>query len=112
MPTAGKFDVALQARHDRAAGADIATPDDDEAARELLIRLEFLAAIDSPEEDRSLRMNFQVQRLSSRMRDRAAVSPERELTELLNAWFAQTPQVTALEQRFAAAAQAVVDSLP
>jgi hypothetical protein len=57
-------------------------------------------------------MNLQVQRLSSRMRDRTATTPERELSNLLNAWFAQPQQMPALEERFTAAAQAIIDSLP
>jgi len=112
LPTAGEFDAALQTRHDRTADTNNAATEDDEAARELLVHLEFLAGIDSPEEDRPLRMNLQVQRLSSRMRDRTATTPERELSNLLNAWFAQPQQMPALEERFTAAAQAIIDSLP
>jgi hypothetical protein len=111
LPAAGEFDTVLQARRGNAA-AGATLPEEDQGARELLVRLEFLAGMDSPEDDRSLRMSLQVQRLSSRMRDRTAATPDRELTELLNAWFAQKPQPQALEQRFATAAQSVIDSLP
>ena len=63
-------------------------------------------------DDRQRRMNYQVQRLASRMRDRAAASPEAELAVMLTAWFAQTPQRDALESRFLRAADAAVASLP
>src|SRR6185369_2632658 len=49
LPTAGEFDAALQTRHDRTADTNNAATEDDEAARELLVHLEFLAGIDSPE---------------------------------------------------------------
>src|SRR5689334_20019117 len=92
LPSAAEFDAALTARHAQ-AGAGVSTADGDEpSARDLLVRLEFLAGIDTPDEDRQLRMSHQVQRLSSRLREGAATMPERELSELLSAWFAQTPQ--------------------
>jgi hypothetical protein len=86
--------------------------DADEAARNLLVRLEFIAGIASPEEDRQRRMDFQVARLSARMRGGAALAPERELDEVLSAWFGQPPLVLELEQRFERAAKAATDILP
>ena len=105
-----QFDTPLAARH-----AGIATPvehTESEGARELLVQLEFLAGIETPSEDKQLRMNLQVRRLSSRMRDGATLSAEAELGALLAAWFAQAPQPEGLEQRFASAAAAAVDALP
>jgi hypothetical protein len=84
----------------------------EDAARDRLVELEFIAGIESPADDRQRRMNYQVQRLASRMRDRAAASPEAELAVLLAAWFAQAPQPDALESRFLRAADAAVASLP
>ena len=111
LPCAAEFDAPLAERYAQAqAGA--AAEADAEAAREILVRLEFVAGIDSPAEDRQLRMNHQVQRLSSRMRDGASANPERELSDLLKRWFGQAPQTTALEQRFERAARAAIDSLP
>ena len=107
LPTAVEFDAVLAARH---AGDTIDT--DEDTAREALVSLEFLAGLESPSEDRQLRMNHQVQRLSSRMREGARAEPERELAELLKSWFAQAPQKTDLEERFAIAAKAAIDSLP
>ena len=108
-----EFDLPLAARYARAqeSAAD-AVHVDSEAARESLMRLEFLAGIESPAEDRQRRMNHRVQRLSSRMRDGAAASPERELIDLLAVWFAQAPQSQPLETRFARAAMLAIDALP
>jgi len=79
----------------------------------LLVQLEFLAGIETPDEDRQRRMNHQVSRLSSRLRDGAATkAPQQELDGLLVAWFAQAPQPEALEQRFARAAAAAIEALP
>ena len=84
----------LTERWMRACQGELASEMDDavEAARDLLVRLEFIAGIASPEEDRQRRMDFQVARLSARMRGGAALAPERELDEVLSAWFAQPPQ--------------------
>ena len=107
LHSAAEFDASLTARH---AGETIDT--DEAAARETLVGLEFLAGVESPGEDRQLRMNHQVQRLSTRMREGARAEPERELADLLKRWFAQAPQSPELEQRFAVAARAAIDSLP
>jgi len=107
LPAAAEFDAVLAARQ---AGETIDS--DEDTARETLVSLEFLAGIESPGEDRQLRMNHQVQRLSSRMREGARAEPERELAGLLKRWFAQAPQPSELERRFAIAANAAIDSLP
>ena len=109
--TAPAFEAALQARHLRAQSGTVDTEEAEES-RETLVQLEFLAGTDSPAEDRQLRMSHQVSRLSSRMRSGAAATPERELDDLLAAWFAQAPQPPALEERFARAAAAAIDTLP
>jgi len=119
------FDAALEARRSAALSAvdsvevDSAELDSDELdsdqsrdARELLVQLEFLGGVETPAEDRALRMNQQVKRLSSRMRGSATLDPESELTSVLLAWFAQPPQADALEDRFEHAASAAIDALP
>ena len=108
-----EFDLPLATRYARTRefAAD-AVHVESEAAHESLMRLEFLAGIESPAEDRQRRMNHQVQRLSSRMRDGAAASPERELTDLLAAWFRLAPQPQPLETRFERAAMLAIDALP
>lgn len=107
------FAAALDARFARVPAASEDTAERDDApARDLLVEFEFFAGLDTPAEDRQRRMNFQVQRLASRMRDRAAATPEAELTRLLRAWFAQAPQTAALEDRFARVAKAAIETLP
>ena len=69
-----QFDAALQARHNRAQSPNSAI-EELAPAREILVQLEFLAGVDSPAEDRQLRMNHQVRRLSSRMRSRYFSGP-------------------------------------
>lgn len=107
--TTPAFDTALQAR---TLQVPVGHGGESETARKILVQLEFLAGIDSPAEDRQLRMNHQVQRLSSRMRSGNTTAPDRELDDLLVAWFAQTPQTPELEDRFARAATALIDALP
>lgn len=96
----------------RLSAPTVATPTTEGAARDLLVELEFIAGVATPEEDRARRMNFQVQRLASRMRDRGALPPEAAIADVLTRWFAQTPQDDALERRFLHAARAAVGSLP
>jgi exonuclease SbcC len=108
-----EFAAPLEDRWTRACGES--TPADaaeDDAARGLLVRLEFTAGIASPAEDRQRRMDYQVARLSARMRGGATMTPERELDEIFAAWFAQSPQPLDLEQRFERAATSAIDALP
>ena len=95
-----------------AAGKRTDAVANEDAARAILVSLEFLAGVETPAEDRQLRMNHQVQRLSSRMREGTSTNPEQELTDLLKRWFGQGPLTAALEQRFVAAAKAAIESLP
>jgi hypothetical protein len=104
------FDDALRARW--AERADRSSTIDDTSVRELAVRLEYLAGIESPSADRQLRMNHQVQRLSSRLRDAGASSnPERELETLMLAWFGQPAVDLELESRFVNAAQVAIQAL-
>lgn len=110
---AGPAELAavLDARFARAASTASMEPNEN-AARDLLVELEFFAGLPTPDEDRQRRMNLQVQRLASRMRDRNAATPESELARLMHAWFAQPPQADGLEDRFARAAAAGIETLP
>jgi hypothetical protein len=111
LPSAVEFDAVLAQRHTHAlAGAPADAAEDH--ARETLVALEFLAGVESSAEDRQLRMNHQVQRLSSRLRDGASTDAEGELSVLLKRWFAQAAQPAVIEERFVAAANAAIDSLP
>ncbi|MGA9334669.1 MAG: DUF349 domain-containing protein [Rudaea sp.] len=111
--SAPKFDEALARRF---ANANQIAPTDstanDNDARELLVRLEFLGGLESPAEDHQLRMQLQVQRLSSRMRNGPDCSPEQELDALLASWFAQPAQAQALEVRFEQSAKNAIQALP
>ena len=111
-PAPAAFAAALDARLARAPTAAASGERDEESARDLLVELEFFAGLDTPAEDRQRRMNFQVQRLASRMRDRAGATPESELTRLFQAWLTQATQSAELEDRFARAAAAAVETLP
>lgn len=108
---ADDFAAALEARRlPRVDGPDAAVA---EPARDILVRLEFLAGIASPPEDRERRMNYQVSRLSARMRGGASTGPEQELTALMIAWFGLRGSLPGpLEQRFDSAANAALSILP
>jgi len=96
----------------RAGGFDATDGDGSSTARDLMVRLEFVAGIASPQADRQRRMDYQVARLSARMRGAATMTPERELDEVFTAWFGQQAQPPELEQRFERAARAAMDTLP
>lgn len=110
------FADPLDVRWKGARSGEVRAADEDavEAAREVLVRLEFAAGIASPEDDRQRRMDYQVARLSARMRGAAQSSdPDRQLVELMSSWFALTgPLPEDLEQRFTRAVQAALDTLP
>lgn len=72
------------------------------AARQVLVRLEFLAGLESPEHDRQARMDFQVQRLAQRMTERdSAPNPADEASELEQRWYAHLPHPPDLHQDLA-----------
>ena len=111
-PAPAEFAAALDARFARATAASAVEEQDENPARDLLIELEFFAGVETPGEDRQRRMNFQVQRLASRMRDRGAAMPESELARLIRAWLTLPAQAAALEDRFAHAAHVGIETLP
>ncbi len=63
-----------------------------EAARKLAVELEFLSGLESPAEDRQLRMDYQVRRLAERMSQRGA-QPDlgSELEQLQQRWYRSLP---------------------
>lgn len=101
---------------ERRAGAAVADADADsiEAARDLLVELEFAAGIPSPADDRQRRMDFQVRRLSARMRGTTVVAdPHAQFDALLERWFRLPPRLPeALERRFTGAVEAALAALP
>ncbi|HSE13530.1 MAG TPA: DUF349 domain-containing protein [Rudaea sp.] len=104
----------LRWQHARAGEAHAADSDTVDAARDVLVRLEFAAGIASPEDDRQRRMDYQVARLSARMRGTAQSSdPDSQLVDLLSSWFALPgPLPEQLEQRFADAVRSALATLP
>lgn len=64
-----------------------------EKGRQVVIEMEFLAGLESPEADRSLRMDYQVQRLAQRMSERGSQPDlETELASLQARWYQSLPQ--------------------
>ena len=64
-----------------------------DAARQVVIEMEFLSGVETPEADRQLRMDYQVQRLAKRMSERHSTPDlETELAELTRRWYASLPQ--------------------
>lgn len=59
-----------------------------ERARDLLIQIEFLANLESPPEDKQRRMDYQISRLSARLRDGSTESIEVEFSAWLIQWYA------------------------
>jgi len=72
---------------------------DETKIRELCVRSEITAGIESPTTDQELRMQLQVSRLSEGLSGGANLSREAQLNKLLSEWFAQTLMTS--EQRSA-----------
>jgi DNA repair protein SbcC/Rad50 len=111
------FARALDRRWERARAGTMSEPADAdtiEAARDALVRMEFATGIASPAADRQRRMDYQVARLSARMRGTAQTSDaDSELIEMLTNWFVLPgPLPGELEQRFDAAALTALNALP
>lgn len=89
--------------------------DNGERARQVLIEMEFLAGLESPEEDRKARMQYQVERLARRLgeRDRQPGLAE-ELAGLRERWYRSLPlpleRYEAMAKRFEKC-QNVLDSM-
>lgn len=87
-----------------------------EQANQLLVEFEYLAGLDSPEFERQRRMDYQVSRLSARLRgDATTQGAEQELTALLQEWFALPPlthdSATQMEARYQRALKSILDAL-
>ncbi|PZQ19425.1 MAG: hypothetical protein DI564_01575 [Rhodanobacter denitrificans] len=105
--------AGLQRRIEQALAGDTAAAADDSAARDCLVELEALAAIDSPEEDRQRRLDLQVGRLSSRLRGGDTIGVHDQLVGLLERWSALGPvSDEALERRFERGVRRAIESLP
>ena len=105
---ATRFEAALQG-----TGSIANEPADaeEEAQREVLIRLEIFAGLESPREDHDRRRELQIERLSARMRGAAALTPQQELAALLVRWTGLAPSAT-LDGRFERDLAAAIGTLP
>jgi DNA repair protein SbcC/Rad50 len=68
------------------SGSDNDGNGNENARRDLLVTLEFLGAVDTPEADKARRMDLQVSRLSQRMSGTGKTAPREELQSLLQRW--------------------------
>ena len=105
---ASRFEAALQRDGESETGEA-----DDEALREILIRLEIFAGLESPHEDHDRRRELQIERLSARMRGEAATTPHQQLAALLTRWTEQDALPSSeLDARLQRALTAALETLP
>jgi hypothetical protein len=107
---ATRFEAALQGSGGDAIGDESADAGD-EAQREVLIRLEIFAGLESPREDHDRRRALQIERLSARMRGAASLTPQQELAALLVRWTGLAPS-TVHDARFERDFAAAIGTLP
>jgi DNA repair protein SbcC/Rad50 len=103
---------ALDERFEAAVRGEVANEPDETEHREVLIRLEIFAGLESPDDDRDRRRELQVERLSARMRGGAATTPHQELTDLLARWTALAPASAELDARLRRDLTAAIETLP
>lgn len=103
---ATRFESALQQSGETAGDAD------ETEHREVLIRIEIFAGLESPQDDRDRRRALQVERLSARMRGGAATTPHQELIELLSRWTELEPASAELDARLHRDLAAALETLP
>jgi exonuclease SbcC len=114
----GELGAALQARFDAAnAGSPARLAESDlDTARDLLVQLDYHSGVETPAEDRQRRMDWQVSRLSQRLRQGDTTAPREELLDLLSRWVAlgglPDPAAGDLRARFETAYAAAVQRLP
>ena len=104
-----RFENALRSHAD---GAPVSNESDADALREVLIRLEIFAGLESPREDHERRRELQVERLSARMRGAAATTPHQELAELLTQWTQVGLASSELDARLRRDLAAAIETLP
>ena len=62
-----------------------------QSARMACIAAEFMAGLPSPAEDQKQRMQYQVDRLSHHLRDKQQSSPQQQLRQVRESWYACMP---------------------
>jgi hypothetical protein len=101
----------LGARFNQAIGGASTATIDEDALRDVLIRLEVFGGLESPREDHDRRRALQVERLSARMRGGSAPTPQQELNALLERWSELAPDAQ-FDTRFERAFAAAIGTLP
>lgn len=87
------------------------TPADPESIRQLLVRMEVLAGIDSPAEDHAARMQLNLERLQASLGSGRRENPRQQLDSYLAQWIAAYSPAdtsTALNERFTAALEGIL----
>ncbi len=95
----------------KAADSRTGAPADSTRVRELLVQMEALAGIDSPEEDHDARMQVNLKRLQASLGEGRREHPREQLESQLARWTALgplPPSDAALQQRFGTALEAVL----
>jgi hypothetical protein len=106
---AARFEAAASAMSTSADAAD----ENEEALHDVLIGIEVLGGIESPQEDLERRRALQVDRLSARLRNTAAaMSAGQELAAFLTRWTTLHAQTSGLDQRLERALSAALETLP
>ncbi|MDZ7809708.1 MAG: DUF349 domain-containing protein [Arhodomonas sp.] len=94
----------------RARGADATPAHDVSTQRDLCLRMEILAGVESPEPERPRRMELQVERLANGLG--GETTEDQGLWSLLGRWYARPATEPALAERFRRAAEAALRSVP
>jgi exonuclease SbcC len=105
------LEKSLQSRRERSS--ELASSQSTDAVADILVRLEFMAGVESPAADKQRRLDHQVKRLSSRLRGNDAGDSETELAALMCEWFALESEPTPEhDRRFRVAVGSALDNLP
>ncbi len=106
-----RFRSTLQETAD-APGAGTDYDSATEAARKICICLEFLAGIPTPDEEKALRMQYQVERLSASMSgDRERLSAREEASQLESEWLKHAYLPDPAYSEFAQRARVAIDKI-
>jgi hypothetical protein len=109
---ASRFESSMRNRADQTSTQSTEAEADVDEQREVLIRLEIFAGVESPREDHDRRRELQVERLSARMRGASAATPHDELAELLTRWTELAPTPADLDERLRRDLAAAIETLP
>ncbi len=106
---AARFEAAIERRG--FAQTDTGASDETEL-RDMLIRIEIFAGVESPREDHERRRELQIERLSARLRGGPAATPHQELADWLTRWTELPPASAELDERLRRDLAAAIETLP